>query len=276
MDRNFGKKILTRLNSKWVRLHRSLVLRLYRIRKLASIKRGSARPVVSETLFDSSHSSGKDMWVFHDEHWVRVIHRFEHRPIVAAGNPLEVVDNMQEPTEEVTFLKDGTIHFDVKTETKDEWAYLYLDPEKNAWADYRWKLRIRRDSQFREFQLGFRYQDFYNRYRYRFEDDHIYFDKVVKGRFYNEFGSVPFHMELGVWYDVEIHVYKNNFKCYVNDSLFLNDFDFSMNFQLGSIAIILWEKNGVTDIKAAVGPIRVSRLVTSEANRRNQGGALPL
>jgi len=64
VDRNFGKKILTRLNSKRVKLHRSLVLRLYRIRKLASIKRSSARPVVSELLFDSSHSPGKDMWYF--------------------------------------------------------------------------------------------------------------------------------------------------------------------------------------------------------------------
>lgn len=219
---------------------------------------------MSELLFKTDKSLCLNKWVFHDENWVRVIHRFEHRRRLAEGLRLNVVDNQQEFTEEVLFLEDGTIKFDGKTETNDEWIYLFLDPAKYQWDNYSWKFSIRRNTHFKEFQFGFRYQDFYNRYRYRLQDNHIYFDKVVNGKFYNAFGSAPFHMDLGGWYDVIIDVYKNNFKFYVNEVLIMNDFDFVKNFTAGSIAIILWENNGVTNIKASVGPMSVHRLVSKK------------
>ena len=257
--------MLRRLNWWRVISQRSLAMGCYNIKRLlATRKMHSDSYDVSDLLFDSSRYSGPDEWIFHDENWIRVRYRWEHRRMVAAGVQPEVTDNRQEPTSEGEFSQDGTIRFLGKTKTDDDWLYLYLDPEKYAWDDYCWKLRDRRETRFREFQLGFRYQDFYNRYRYRFEKDHVYFDKVVKGRFHNEFGSAPFRMELGVWYDVEIHAYKNRFKCYINGSVVLDDFDFDENFRSGSIAIILWEKNGVTDIRAAVGPIGVYRLVPSK------------
>jgi hypothetical protein len=256
-------RILKRL---WVRLG-SVVSETYLLTKYRMKKSLRSWTKLSNTyhgskvvLFETDKSLGLNPWVFHNENWVRVIHRREHRRIVAAGKPLEVVDNLQKPTKEVTFLEDGTIQFNGKAETKDEWFYLYLDSEKHRWYNYSWQVRIRRDSYFREFQLGFRYQDFYNRYRYRIENDYIYFDKVVRGKFLNHFGSSPFHMVLGVWYDVRIDIYENNFKCYVNGILMLDDIDFDNSFPFGSIALILWENDGVTDIKASVGPMSICEL----------------
>jgi hypothetical protein len=241
----------------------------YRVRSYAHKRSGRLREydVSDEVLFETSRPSSLREWIFHDEDWIRVRRRWEHRRLVAEGRALDVVDNVQEPTDEVTFLEDGTIHFDGKAKTNDEWIYLYLDPGKYSWDNYSCNFRIRRDTYFKELQLGFRYQDFYNRYRYRFENDHIYFDKVIKGRFRNYFGSVPFHMDLGVWYDVRIDIYGNNFKCYVDGTLMLDDHDFDNNFPIGSVAVILWEKDGATDIKAAIGPMSIRRLLD-----RNQRG----
>jgi hypothetical protein len=181
--------------------------------------------------------------------------------MVSAGLPIRVTDNPQEPTKEVAFWEDGTIRFNGKTEATDEWICLYLDPEKYRWDNFSWEFSVQRDTYFKELQFAFRYQDFYNRYRYRFQDDHIYFDKHIKGVFYSGFSSIPFHMDLGVNYHIRIDAYNNNFRCYVNEKLMMNEFDFDNSFPVGSIAIILWEKDGVTDMKAAVGPMCVHRLL---------------
>jgi hypothetical protein len=141
-----------------------------------------------------------------------------------------------------------------------------LDPQKHAWDNYSWRFRVRRDSYFRELQFGFRYQDFYNRYRYRLEDDHIYFDKVIRGGFLNAFSAVPFRMELGVWYDVRIDAFANRFRFFVDGVLMLDDFDFQNSFPVGPIAVILWESNGATDIVASVGPMEVYA-IASAVNR---------
>lgn len=214
----------------------------------------------SDLLFESNKSTHINRWLFHDEDWDRIIHRFEDRRALDACLPVKRIDNCQDITEEVSFSQD-VINFNGKTKTKDEWLYLFLDPKLHQWKNYSWHLRVQRNTNFREFQFAFRYQDFYNRYRYRFEDDHIYFDKAINGRFYNKMGVAPFHMELNVWYDVRIEAYENNFKCYVNEKLMMNDFDFASNLSAGSIAIILWENDGISNIKASVGPMSIYKLL---------------
>lgn len=223
-------------------------------------KRHSPKYYLSEPLFETHQSHGSSPWIFHDENWIRVTQLHEHRRILKDGLELNIVDNYQNLTEEVSFSEDGTINFIGKTETRNEWLYLFLDPVIFNWSNYSWQFRIRRDTYFREFQFAFRYQGFANRYRYRFENDCIYFDKVIDLKFYNGVGKVPFHMELGVWYDIRIDVYEDNFRFYVNGVLMMNDFDFARNFSTGSIATILWEDNGITDIRAAVGPMSVRKL----------------
>ncbi|MBA7646695.1 hypothetical protein ES703_54461 [subsurface metagenome] len=216
---------------------------------------------VGELIFQSPRGPILQPWIFHDEDWIRVIGRHEHRKLVAAGQVPDVIDNVQQLTPEVSVSDDEAILFDGKTMTKDEWLYLYLDPRTYQWRNYSWQFRVQRWTHFKELQFGIRYQDFYNRYRYRFQDDYIYFDKVVRGRFFNAFSSVPFKMELGIWYDVRIDAYQNNFRLYVDGNLMLNDYDFENLLPLGPVAIILWEDDGITDIKAAIGPMSVHELV---------------
>lgn len=213
----------------------------------------------NDLLFQSGRPFDLAKWIFHDENWIRVQHRKEHRPLVAAGVPLNVTDNLQEPTSEVTLSVAGDLSIDARA-TSDKWIYLYLEPQSYLWNDYSWSFTVSRHTYFRELQFGFRYQDFYNRYRYRFEADHIFFDKVVQGRFYNALSSVPFRMELGIPYSVRIDAFGSRFRCYVNGVLMSKDYDLDDRFPRGSIALILWEDNGQTDIRASVGSMSVHRL----------------
>jgi hypothetical protein len=238
----------------------------YRFKKLIRTRNSPTEEYkAGKLLFEADGTLGPHQWIFHDEDWIRVRGRRQHRRLVAKGLPLNVIDNLQEPTREAEFLPDGTMRFDGRTETDDEWIILYLDPQKYDWENFSWNFRVRRDTRFRELQFAFRYRDFYNRYRYRFEDDYIYFDKHIKGVFYSGFNTVPFRMDLGVSYNVRIDVYGNNFRCYVNDVLMMDEFDFDNELPRGSIAIILWEHDGITDIKGSISSMYVRELTRKQA-----------
>jgi hypothetical protein len=153
----------------------------------------------------------------------------------------------------------GNLKFNIKANTADEWAYLYLDQRKHDWADYSWEFEIVRHTRFREFAFNFRYVDFDNRYRYRFEDDEIYFDKKIKGRWFNNTASIPFPVEMGRSYLVEIRAIGPNFQCLVDGELKMSNCD--TDFPRGPISVILWEDDGATDCIAEVKTTRVRELI---------------
>jgi hypothetical protein len=157
---------------------------------------------------------------------------------------------------ELSFEK-GTMKFSVKANTNDEWAYVYLDPRKYEWRNYSWRTKFRRLTAFQEYAFNFRYIDFDNRYRYRFEDDLLFFDSKIRGR-WTAHARMPFPMVLGAWYDLRIDVRDNFFRCYVNNMLMMENRESSI--KTGTIAIILWEIDRATEAIAEVGPCTVRRL----------------
>lgn len=215
---------------------------------------------VSKGLFDNSDHNDQNKWIFHDERWERIQHRFEDRKMLSNKKPVHRNDDPQKPTGEVRFLENGTIEFDGKTKSSEEWLYLYLHPERFQWDNYRMTFRFKRKTDFRELQFGFRYRDFYNRYRYRFENGSLFFDKVINGRFFNGLSATPFPMELGRFYKITIDACENRFRCYVDDRLVSTDFDFSHDFPEGSIAIILWENDSRTNIEGTLDSLQVFKL----------------
>lgn len=165
-------------------------------------------------------------------------------------------DTYQVP-EELT-VQDGIMAFSTAAKTNDEWDYIFLDPAHCRWSDFSWQLTIKRITSFREFALNFRYQDFDNRYRYRFEDDKLFFDKKVRGEWINNIASIPFTMDLGRWYQVRIEACTTVFRCYVDGQLALENVD--CDLADGSICVILWEDDGRTPMQAEVGPMTVCSL----------------
>ena len=153
---------------------------------------------------------------------------------------------------------DGVMKFHVKTETRDEWAYVYLDPKACSWRDYSWQTRFRRMTPFQEYAFNFRYVDFDNRYRYRFEDDLLFFDSKIRGKWKGH-ARMPFPMAMGAWYDLRIDTCGDHHRCYVNGMLMMENRQGAI--PQGSISIILWEIDGATDCIAEVGPSIVKRLV---------------
>jgi hypothetical protein len=215
-----------------------------------------SRPA-QRTLFPQEHDLPHGGWTYHDENWVRVIHRHEHRRLLAEGRSLSVVDNPQEPSDEVVCGPDGSIVARVPPGPPQRWVWLHLDPVGNLWRDFRWDMTVRRDSAFRELQFGFRYLDFYNRYRFRHEDEQLHFDIVVNGAFRNSIHSVPFPMTLGRDYRYTIEARDNRFVLAVDGQVMLDEVDRERLFPRGSIAVIFWESDNSTPVAASIRDIRV-------------------
>jgi hypothetical protein len=135
---------------------------------------------------------------------------------------------------------------------------VYLDPKEYAWADYSWQTKFRRMTPFQEYAFNFRYVDFDNRYRYRFEDDLLFFDSKIGGK-WRAHARMPFPMAMGAWYDLRIDTRKDRHRCYANGMLMMENRH--PTIRSGSISIILWEIDGATDAVAEVGPSIVRRLL---------------
>jgi hypothetical protein len=182
-----------------------------------------------ELLFDSARRGAEQEWIHHPEY--------------------------QDSSELV--CRDGVMQFNVRANTDDEWAYVYLDPVKYDWKDYVWQTRFRRMTPFQEYAFNFRYVDFDNRYRYRFEDDLLFFDSKIRGK-WKAHARMPFPMALGAWYDLRIEARGDRFRCFVNGMKLMENRNSAI--PSGSISIILWEIDKQTDCVADIGPMTVHRL----------------
>jgi hypothetical protein len=183
-----------------------------------------------EVLFQSDGKHAESQWLHHPEY--------------------------QDPAE--LKFTDGIMEFHVKAQTRDEWAYVYLDPQSYSWRNYSWQTKFRRMTPFQEYAFNFRYVDFDNRYRYRFEDDLLFFDSKIRGK-WKCYARMPFPMAMGAWYDLRIDTLGDRHRCYVNGMLMMENREGSI--PQGSISIILWEIDNVTDCVAEVGSTIVKRLV---------------
>ncbi|HVP49951.1 MAG TPA: hypothetical protein VMT56_01885 [Candidatus Bathyarchaeia archaeon] len=183
-----------------------------------------------EVLFQGDTANPREQWIFHPQY---------------------------QDAAELTF-SNGAMYFCVKAETVDEWAYIYLDPAKYDWDNYSWQMKFRRMTPFQEYAFNFRYVDFDNRYRYRFEDDLLFFDSKVRAK-WRCHARMPFPMAMGAWYDLRIDTRGDRHRCYVNGMLMMENRHGAI--RRGSISIILWEIDKLTDCVAEVGPATVRRLL---------------
>jgi len=217
---------------------------------------------LSDVMYETDEVAGLQQYIFHDERWERERNRFKHRRLRQKSMgilPLKVNDEPQEPTQEISFSK-GTVKFNVKAETDDEMSVIHLDPVKYNWTNYSWQFSLKKNTNFRELGFYVRYKNFINRYRYRFENDLLYFDKIVNGIWYNNIASVPFPLTLGVSYDVRLDAYNNVLRCYVDGVLKMENADLDKDLMQGTIAIIIWENDKVTDMVLEIGPMSVRKL----------------
>ncbi len=90
---------------------------------------------------------------FYDETWSRVVNRWEDRNKISKGIFIEADDTAKSTKGIVVNNKDGICKIKGKPNVKDEWIYLHVPLcEKN----YSWSLSVRKLSDFKELQFGFR------------------------------------------------------------------------------------------------------------------------
>jgi len=211
---------------------------------------------------DESWCSGEVFtpnWLFHDESWDLIKKRWEYRGALIRGDNVEFDDVPQPITHEVNISKGGDICFKGKTTTKDEWLFLYLSKNDCLWTDYSFEFDAVFNTVFKEFQIDFRYFDFFNRYRYRFQNGKLFFDVVYNGEFFASLSSYNFDIKVGRSYKVVIKVMGEIFQCWINDKLISTDFGLK-TISTGTIAIILWEDNGTTDLGLLMNNIKLKKL----------------
>jgi hypothetical protein len=195
-------------------------------------------------------------WTFHDQDWPRVVHRFHDRSMVRRQQEVLADDTPQFAGSRLRFSGPGDIIFSADA-CPDNWLYLHIDPATCPWRNYRWSFSVRCMTPFRELQFAFRYRDFYNRYRYRFERGYLHFDIVHQGDFYGSLSKVECPLEVGTWYPVEIDVVEDYFCCRVGTRLLSVDYDPTGQFRCGPVAVILWEDDGRTGIGAEIRDMRI-------------------
>jgi len=213
-----------------------------------------SRQLLPVGAFASTHA-----WQCYDERWSRVKYRWEHRAKLQQGKSLSYVSESPSEVTGLSILSD-MMRVDVSANGQDRWVYCYLAPESFMWRDFRWRFKVCRLSGFRELQFGFRYRDFYNRYRFRHEEDSFHFDVVQNGMFFNSLVSRPFVMDLQRSYTIDIEARGWVLRLWVDRKLVLQYFDGQRRFREGSIAIILWEDNGCTPIQADLSEMQVEDL----------------
>src|SRR5690606_29253423 len=98
-------------------------------------------------------------------------------------------------------------------------------------------------------------------YRFRHEDQTMFFDVVTNGKFCNGCAQQPFFMELGRDYHVEIKAMGRHFVIYIYGIQVISAVDPNNTFPEGSIAVILWEDDGETPISTCIDQIKSIELI---------------
>lgn len=203
-------------------------------------------------LYPQSVKNARSSWIYHSENWTKVQSRWEDRKQLNNGRSITKIDNDEVPGDGVEMDDSGNLNVNHLATGEDKWVYFYLKPDEHIWRNFEWSFYVKRMSNFRELQFGFRYRDFYNRYRFRHENGRLFFDKVLNGQFQNNIRNKKFVMELNKEYEFKIISFDYYFALLIDGHTYLEAFDFEKSFKEGSIALILWEDNGKIPIHATI------------------------
>ncbi|MEI6946698.1 hypothetical protein V9K67_05805 [Paraflavisolibacter sp. H34] len=191
--------------------------------------------------------------IYKNEDWNIVKHRFHDRFLKFFNLPVSTADNVC--VDNKTVIEGNDIYVSTSG-LKDDWIYYYLDD--TSLKNYELKFKAVFHSKFREIQFGFRYHDFYNRYRFRIEDNCLHFDVVSKGQFYNSLLVEPFAITVGETYSFAIVVKDSKFSFVSNGKVVMTVDDKLKLFNKGAVAFILWDDCGDSNIQTELKNIELN------------------
>ncbi|MFA0031230.1 MULTISPECIES: hypothetical protein [unclassified Vibrio] len=239
-------------NSLKIRYHALAFKFRYRIKRILS------KSYIGSLNFSKCEVITPIKWKYHDETWTHVENRWSNRNKIISGDYVDVTDEPQEMSTEITFSNNDIIIEGGKP-SSDKWIYLYVTEDEFKLTNYSLTTKLTFKSFFKEFQVDFRYKDLYNRFRYRIQDGFLYFDIVYLGVFYASLSKVKLDLELGVEYSLEVVVKDDVYECYIDNKLLSTDHGCGF-INKGGIAIILWEDDGKTTMNMCLNEIEITEL----------------
>lgn len=192
---------------------------------------------------------------YKNEDWEVVKYRFHDRFLKFFNLPTRSKDN--DCFDNKCRIVNNNLYFKSRG-LKDDWIYFYL--QDLSLHNYTLNFDAVFQSKFREIQFGFRYLDFYNRYRFRIEDNYLHFDVVRKGQFYNSLVSVPLHLQCNKSYAFNIVVKDDKYSFLCDRKVLMTVIDRVGIFKKGAVALILWDDSGESNIEGSYQNVRFDQI----------------
>lgn len=142
---------------------------------------------------------------------------------------------------------------------KENWVYMFSQNKLDDSFVIKFKTKI--STFFEEYQIAFRFNDIFNRYRFRVVDNkRLVFETIINGIFVNEMISVPFSFDIDVYYDIELIVYGQYFIFSVDGKPVLTVNEINKLIDGGSFAFIFWNQQDDADIDLYLSDVRIYKI----------------
>jgi hypothetical protein len=222
---------------------------LGRIYLLILRRYGPIQPIecfAKELLYD--HYRFTSQFVYRDETWPRVQNRVEDRLSIFHGKGVASADT--QATSDKLTLHDTYVRFESRG-VPDDW--IWIEVADKGLTDYVWQFDFVAFDKFREIQFAFRYQGFYDRYRFRLDGGLLHFDILYRGMFINSIVTRPFDVEIGRVYNFRIGALSNRYFLEIDNCVQMVVSDPASLYSSGGVAFIFWDATGSADL---VGEVR--------------------
>ena len=196
-------------------------------------------------------------WRIRDETWDRVRYRWPDRAAMQTGRPFAREDVDKADETRINWLSPHDLDIFVPEGTPDRWVFAYISPTRVSLGDFEWSFSVTRYTPFQELQLGFRFVDFYNRYRVRHERDVLHYDVVRNGRFINNLSVARLPMQIGRPYQFHIAILRNRFCVQVDGRTVFDEWDILSSFSRGTVALVLWDHAPQPAISASIREMHI-------------------
>ncbi|MBU2975493.1 MULTISPECIES: hypothetical protein [Zobellia] len=216
-----------------------------RIRENFSCSKKTTASTPTKILYDVQDTGG--FFNYKDETWnyIKNIGFFMWNDLFSPDfmkrkNPKYFIDNKC-ANDKVQYYKNEIKCF--SENRKNDWIYLKFN--RSLKKPYVLSFQAKLETENSEFQIAFNYKDIGKRYRFNLKDNNLLsFEVVSNGCFVNDICSAKISLELGRYYDFQIHVNHGSFQYFVDGTEILSVQEKNSLLNGDGLVFILWDSLG--------------------------------
>lgn len=143
--------------------------------------------------------------------------------------------------------------------------WIYLTTHKKKFDNCRVSVKVRFNSIFKEFQIAFRHHSLLERLRFRIIDgSSVVFEIVTKGFFSEPIQQIPFAIEIGKIYDIDLVCVEGDYSFSIDKKVIMSIRDRLYRQQKGELAFVLWDDKPKSNIQAEIIDISIYEINTKQ------------